>query len=490
MSPMALALRNGDVLGLKDLPCLEPAVFHKTLVEELTRGALLPAFFAAPLAQGKRLIAVLAFPWKGELAALSSRAGESFPSLTPLFPQASLFEREVAETWGLSPKGHPWLKPVRFLKTDRPGVMDFYQVLGGEVHEVAVGPVHAGVIEPGHFRFQCHGEKVQHLEIALGYQHRGVEKALASGPDPRTPHLIETLAGDSTVGHATAWCEIMEGLSGHRPNARAYALRAVALELERLANHTGDLGALAGDIAYLPTSSFCGRLRGDILNLTALLCGNRFGRGLCRPGGARWDMDATRAREMLARMKTALRDLSGAVGLLWETPSVLGRFEGAGVLKKEDAAALGVVGPAARASGIERDTRQDFPTGMYRFSQIPLAAWNTGDVFARALVRWLEIKWSAAFITEQLSSLPSGPIQNEQGPLQAEALCVSLVEGWRGRICHVGVTDKQGRFAAYKVVDPSFHNWMGLALAMRGEEISDFPMINKSFNLSYCGHDL
>jgi Ni,Fe-hydrogenase III large subunit len=287
-----------------------------------------------------------------------------------------------------------------------------------------------------------------------------------------------------------AYCQALEAFTDCPAPVRAQALRGIALELERLANHTGDLGALAGDVGYLPTASYCGRIRGDFLNLTALICGSRFGRGLIRPGGVGFDVDGARVDQLLARLDNALDDVTNAANLLWNTPSVLARFEDAGVVTRSDCEALGLVGPAARACGVERDVRQEFPTGIFRFAHIPVSTWHTGDVFARAFVRWLEIQRSVAFVGEQLSTLPDGPHRAELAPLAPDRLVVSLVEGWRGEICHVAMTDEQGRFAFYKIVDPSFHNWMGLALALRNQQISDFPLCNKSFNLSYCGHDL
>ncbi len=497
-------LPNGGALPLDEVPLLAMDEFRDAVLDGAGQGARLSALFGYPSGTALRMFAILAWKESGLLSVVSTEAGDSYPSLTPDLPAAHLFEREIAEQWRVKPEGHPWLKPVRFesargsggcAPTDNSsqpicGITDFFRIEGEEIHEVAVGPVHAGIIEPGHFRFQCHGETVHHLEISLGYQHRGVERALTGGPGPRDIHYTETLAGDTTAGHAFAYCDALEALSLCRVPARAQVLRGIALELERIANHVGDLGALAGDIGFLPTMSYCGRIRGDVLNITAELCGNRFSRGFIRPGGVAFDVDEDIVSRMRDRFKAAMRDASGAIGLLWETPSVLSRFEGTGVVTRQTCEAIGLVGVAARACGVEQDVRNDFPHGIYRLSYIPVATWETGDVFARAFVRWLEIERSAAFVLEQFDALPGGPVMESPGPLGARRLAVALVEGWRGEIIHAAVTDERGRFEQYKIVDPSFHNWFGMACAMRNQQISDFPLCNKSFNLSYCGHDL
>ena len=504
-----LAIRSGAPFPRERVPLLSADGGREAALAARDAGERIVAMFGhdEPLERAVRVFLVTGDDAKGTLRVLAfdvPRDQEEFPSLTPAWTEAHVFEREIAEQFGVVPHGHPWLKPVRGAPplagrdvfVPPPGAktrLDAYAFLraeGEEMHEVGVGPVHAGIIEPGHFRFLCHGESVLHLEISLGYQHRGVERRMAGGPDRRSLVTVESVAGDTVIGHAYAHCRAVEGLSATTTTARAAAIRCVALELERCSNHVGDLGALANDVGYLPGAAWFGRLRGEFLNLLMDLSGNRYGRGLLVAGGVRFDIDAGMARDFAVRLARAREDFGNIAELMFRKPSVMARFDGTGRLAREDAEALGMVGPAARASGCTRDVRRDFAHGAYRFFHLPVALGETGDVAARAHVRRMETERSIDYLIEQIGNLPSGSLRATTRPLPPHTGCVALVEGWRGEIVHAALTGADGRVARYKIVDPSFHNWTGLALALRGQEISDFPLCNKSFNLSYAGHDL
>jgi Ni,Fe-hydrogenase III large subunit len=496
-------LRNRRAVPFSALPRVDVESFRETVVQSVNAGWRLLAYFGLPEDHEHAcLIAVLARDEEGQLGAISTVVSDRFEALAPVCTQANLFEREIAEQCAILPDGHPWLKPLRRHLPDhrascREAVLDpaeerypFFRVQGEEVHEVAVGPVHAGIIEPGHFRFQAHGEEVLFLEIMLGYQHRGVECLLETLSRERAVLVAESIAGDTVIGHAGAFCGALEALARSRKTARAKTIRGIALELERLANHIGDLGALANDVAFQPAAAFFGRMRGECLNMLMTLSGNRYGRGLVRPGGVLFDLTQPMMTDLRSRLERLSDELQPVATLMLENASVQSRLEGVGAVSREKCQEHGFVGPVARACAIQRDVRHDHPYGIFRFAHIPVSTAWAGDVLARALVRWLEIQRSLEFVLDQIGELPRGELRVPCAELRPNEIAVAMVEGWRGEIAHIIITDERGGIRRHKVIDPSFRNWSALALAMPGNQISDFPLCNKSFNLSYAGHDL
>ena len=497
-----LQVAHCQAIRRADIPLMEFDLFQSALLKIAREGYVVQYF--AYEEQGE-LFALAIMRQGDRLYTGSARLPEVFTALTVKQPKFNLFEREMAEQFGVMPEGHPWFKMVRYEKNwrnvpdafgndyseDIPGRYPYYRVHGEEIHEVAVGPIHAGIIEPGHFRFQCIGERVLHLEISHGYQHRGVERLLVDAVPLRRPFIAESIAGDTAMAGSLSYTQIIEALGEVEVADEARVVRTMALELERLACHVGDLGALSADVAFTPPAAFFGRMRGEFLNLLLLLSGNRFGKGLIRPGGIAFEVSREDLQALQAKLNELRPEVAHCMDLFFTAHTVLSRFEQCGLVSRDAAELLGMVGPAGRASWMDYDARVRFPTECY--SELPPCRWQqpTGDVLARARIRAVEIEHSFDCLNRLLTLAGEvSPVRQEAVRLEPSSMVFTINEAWRGELSHCVLTDAQGDIFRYKVKDPSFHNWSGLAMALRDEEISDFPINNKSFNLSYCGMDL
>jgi len=407
------------------------------------------------------------------------------------------FEREIHENFGINYIDHPWLKPMRYPnntanQSETMTNYPFFNIESEELHEVGVGPIHAGIIEPGHFRFICNGEQILHLEIQLGYQHRGIEQLfLEKKKLLQRATLAESIAGDTVVGHTTAFVNLWESLCSYQPDRDLQFSRTLALEIERIAIHTGDMSALCTDIAYQLGSSVFGRLRTPIINYFQQWCGNRLAKSLIRAGKTNFPYSHELGEILLKILDNYEPDFNEMCKETFSLPTAIGRFEKTGIVTKEDATSIGVVGMIARTSGISRDIRSSHPHDLYKELDHQPVIKRHGDVYSRAQIRKEEIRQSIGYIRQLLRNIP---VENQNRPElnrpKPNLFAISLTEGWRGEICHCAITDDRGDLLHYKIKDPSFHNWLALALAVRNNEISDFPICNKSFNLSYCGNDL
>lgn len=431
-----------------------------------------------------------------------------FTSLTNAIPAVNWQEREIQDLFGLRLVGHPnprrcalhddWpeIHPLRkdfALQTTLPpftGERHKFRCVEGEgVFQVPVGPVHAGIIEPGHFLFSVAGEPVLYLQLRLFYVHKGTEKLFEHKPVAHGVRLAESISGDSSFAHATAFCQAVERAAEVEPPPRARALRTMYLELERLYNHLGDIGAIATDVAFVTANMHAMRLKEQVLRLNEELTGSRLLRGVACLGGVRGDWDASmveRLQQALARLQPEFDSL---VGLLRSSSSTRDRLETTGILRPEIASDLGVVGVAGRASGYDADLRRDFPHAAYEGLDFTVPVYREGDVLRRMQVRVDEVAQAISILRQVSAALPSGPLQATVGDLPPGRSALGYVEGWRGEIFHWIRTEPGNRLGRCKVKDPSLQNWPALSEAILGNIVPDFPVVNKSFNLSYSGTD-
>jgi Ni,Fe-hydrogenase III large subunit/Ni,Fe-hydrogenase III component G len=437
--------------------------------------------------------------------------GEKFPSIVDLIHQASGYERRLKTFFGLSPEGHPSLRPIILhenwpddihpLRKDfdwqtRPQIAntpyDFRRLEGEGVYEIPVGPVHAGIIEPGHFRFSIAGEEILQLEPKLGYKHKGIEKLFEVLPFEDKLRLSERVSGDSSFSHSLAYCQAIETLGGIEIPVRAGYLRVIFAELERLANHFGDLGAMMLDTGFNFGGSNGARLREMVMQWNERLTGSRFLRGVNAVGGVKTDIASDLQSSLASDLEKIKKDFTEVINIAENSSSVLNRLKGTGTLDFQIAYDHGTVGVAARAVGMDIDSRIDFPYAAYDKFTIEIANEADGDAYARFHVRVKEAYSSLAIIKQALEKLPAvKEIRSTQNViLKKKSYAISLVEGWRGEIAYFVATDQAGNISRVEPRDPSFLNWTVMGYAGKGNVVPDFPLINKSFNLSYSGNDL
>ena len=494
-------IKNNQTIPVAQIPEIEYNDFFELNAGFVTESSERHCvnYFGYPVDGKIKLICCIADDASHVIHVSSSlvRSTDNLPSLASGIFCFEKFEREIHENFGIGFTGHPWLKPVRYPhdRADQSKTIanyPFYTIQGDELHEVGVGPIHAGVIEPGHFRFISNGEQILHLEIQLGYQHRGIEAMMLRRKKlSERVQIAESIAGDNVAGHTIAFSLVWESLCGYITPGELDFSRTVALELERIAVHTGDLSAACADVAYQLGGAVFGRLRTPVINFLQEWCGNRLGKGLIRPGNNQYPFTPALAHRLLEVLKAFEPEFNEMNAELFKLPSALSRFERTGTVSIENTVAIGSVGMAARASGLSRDIRSSHPHDQYHaLKHVPIVK-RHGDVYSRLQIRKQEVPQSIEYLRELMTRVPDFSAEPEPlGTPQPDSFTVSLVEGWRGEICHCAITDARGELLMYKVKDPSFHNWMALAMAVRNNEISDFPVCNKSFNLSYCGHDL
>ena len=418
-------------------------------------------------------------------------------------PAAAWYERELHDQYGVEIAGHPDLRPLIFHENWPDGVFPmvdavegvpwsnreyhFLEVQGEGIAEVAVGPVHAGIIEPGHFRFSVVGDTVLHLELRHFYTHKGTEKLFEGILVNAGTMVAESVSGDNCFAHAVAYSQAVENACRVDAPPRASAIRLIGLEFERLVCHISDVGGLCTDVGFSVGAASATRIKESLLQASSKCCGTRYWRGIAVPGGLRFDLDSRKILEFSQAVSVAARQFSDLAQLILNTPSIQNRFETAGILPRDVARDLAVVGPVARASGIDLDVRRDHPYGHYDRVQFEVPVTHYGDVMARARIRIEEAATSARLIQETANALPSASVLVSL-ELLGELHGSSAVESPRGEL-YYWLEGHDGRLTRCHIKSPSFQNWPAMPFAVADNIIADFPLINKSFNLSYSGCD-
>jgi Ni,Fe-hydrogenase III large subunit/Ni,Fe-hydrogenase III component G len=431
-----------------------------------------------------------------------------FPSLSAELPAVNWQEREIQDWFGMKAVGHPNPRRVALhdnwpdvhpLRKDFPietvlppfeGERHIYRpALGEGVFQVPVGPVHAGIIEPGHFSFSVAGEPILYLQLRMFYTHKGTEKLFEKLPIHKAVFLAESISGDSSFSHGTAFCQAMERAAAIDVPLRALVMRTILLELERISNHVADIGAIATDVGFVIANAHASRLKETLVTLNEHLTGSRLLRGMACVGGVRRGWTPMQLAALGSAMDAFAREFQDLIGLLDSSESTRDRLEQTGVLRPDKARDLGIVGVGGRASGVDLDVRRDHPYAAYPRYSFRVPVYRGGDVWHRMQVRIDEVNESVSIIRKAMSENLQGEFRVSVPVIPPDCCALSAVEGWRGEIIHWIRTGPDNRVERCKIKDPSLNNWPALVEAVQGNIIADFPVINKSFNLSYSGTD-
>ena len=449
-----------------------------------------------------------------ELIAVEAKTDDSFPSVAKSIPAANWFEREIKDMFGLNPEGHPDPRPLFLFPENYPSKFHplrkdsdlnvenysftpksypYKEVKGKGIFNILVGPIHAGIIEPGHFRFSLIGEPIVNLEIRHGWKHKGIEKLFELKTYEEGIRLSERISGDTSFSHSLCFALAVEKLCGIEVPERAKLIRTLLAELERITNNVSDFAFLFGDIGYTFGAQRGHVLKEKLMRLQKEISGHRFLRGINRIGGVNVDLDSSKSKRIREVLEEVLKDFRNLVNLMINSAQIMDRYETTGVVKEETIRELSAVGIVARASNVKTDTRIDLPYLVYDELPVEVPIKDTGDVLARALVRAEEVEVSARLIENLLIKLE----RNREKSLfshfkkpEPYSFTVSSVESPKGNLIYFVMASEGDKPFRVKVRDPAFMNWQTIQFAVLGDIVADFPLINKSMNLSYSGNDL